>query len=94
MNLNATVDAISDLNTHVHQIQTREDFLSFVRMLVRNLETKPDQWQNQDLPSYLGALAAWVEDMEGYYQNRKEVMPADPTWKTLGQILLASRVYE
>jgi hypothetical protein len=32
--------------------------------------------------------------MEGYYNNRGEAMPETPDWQTLGQMLLAARVYE
>ena len=52
------------------------------------------QGELRDLPAFLEAMAAWVEDMEGYYQNRGEELPDQPRWRTLGEILLAARVYE
>jgi hypothetical protein len=39
-------------------------------------------------------MAAWVDDIDGYFRNRGEAVPVQPTWKTLGQILLAAKVYE
>jgi hypothetical protein len=73
---------------------SREDLADLVRGLADEFRRKPDDWQNRDLHSYLEAMAAWVEDMDGYYRNRGEVAPDQPTWKTLAQILQAAKVYE
>jgi hypothetical protein len=73
-------------------IQTRDDFVQFARDLAANLRDNPDEWTNPDLATYLAALAAWVEAMDGYFQNRGELVPEQPTWKTLGQILYAAKV--
>jgi hypothetical protein len=35
-----------------------------------------------------------VHDEEGYFINRGETPPADPTWRLLGQILCAAAKYE
>ena len=82
------------MNAQVDSIQQRDVSVEFVRALRTSLKREPDSWENGDLPSYLDALAAWVEDMEGYYLNRGEAVPEQPTWRTLGQVLLAARVYE
>jgi len=34
------------------------------------------------------------EDMDGYYRNRGQDVPSSPTWKTLGEMVAAARVYE
>ncbi len=78
----------------VQQIRSREDFAAFVRLLLRNREAKPGEWENRDLPTFLDALAAWVEDMDGYYRNLGQPLPDQPSWKMLGQMLLAAKVYE
>lgn len=83
-----------DLNEAVRQLQSREDFLGFLRLLHADLHKNPGQWANPDLPSFLEAMTAWGEDMEGYYQNRGEVVPEQPQWQLFGQMLLAARVYE
>jgi hypothetical protein len=85
---------MTSLNEQVYAIRSREDLISFVRALHRNLEESPDEWENIDLGSYLDALAAWIEDMDGYYQNRGEPVPEQPNWMVLGHILLAAKVYE
>ena len=96
MNLKGTTDGNVALNldSYVHQIQSRKDFLTFLRALHYHLTERPGEWENRDLGSFLEALAAWVEDMDGFYQNAGEAVPGQPTWKTLGQMLLAARVYE
>jgi hypothetical protein len=78
----------------IQQIHTRADFISFVRALQGHLQQKPQEWENRDLSSFLSAMAGWVEDMDGYYQNRGESVPDPPTWKSVAEVLLASRVYE
>ena len=83
-----------DLNERVEMVRSRDDFSAFVQVLRRNLKERPDEWENGDLPSFLEALAAWIDDMDGYCQNRGEPVPEQPTWKTLGEILLAAKVYE
>lgn len=83
-----------NLNEQVNTIASREDFVSFVRNLLNNFREDPGSWENRDLVSFLNAIAAWVEDMEGYYENRGELMPQQPDWKVLGQIFLAAKFYE
>ena len=83
-----------DLNQRIETIQERDDFVVFVRELLASLSREPSSWANCDLESYLDALGGWVQDMDGYYQNRGEAVPLQPTWKTVAQVLLAARVYE
>jgi hypothetical protein len=74
-------------------VRTRDDFVALVRSLIANVEDAPEEWENVTLPAYLEALAAWVEDRDGYYQNRGEPVP-DVSWKAVADILLAAKVYE
>jgi hypothetical protein len=96
MNQQLTTSSPSPLNLDelVQRLQSRGDFVAFLRALGTDLQRNPESWANRDLPAFLEAMSAWVEDMEGYYQNRGEPMPEPPGWQTLGQILLAARVYE
>jgi hypothetical protein len=82
------------LEERMHQIQSREDFIDFIGALLADFKDKANEWENRDLDGYLKALKAWVEDMDGYFQNLGERVPDQPSWKTLAQILLAARVYE
>ena len=82
------------LNDYVESIQSKEDFVRFVRALEKSLRDEPEDWENSDLGTFLEAMAAWVEDMEGYYENQGEAVPRNVSWNVFGQILLAARVYE
>ena len=83
-----------ELHAQAEKIQTRDDLVIFMHHLVRELRTCPERWENTSLEAYLTAIAAWVQDMDGYYRNRGEQVPQHPTWKHVGEILLAARIYE
>lgn len=85
---------MTTLEEYVEKIQSRNDFVKFTRALLKNFKEHPEQWENDNLALYLDALAAWVEDMEGYYHNKGEPVPNEPTWMVLGQILVAAKIYE
>lgn len=78
----------------VDAIHSREEFVAYVRGLACSLRDEPATWEHQDLDSYFHALAAWAEDMDGYFRNRTEAIPEQPSWKLLAQMLAAARVYE
>ena len=77
-----------------HQLRTREDFVAFVESLARSYREHPDEWENGDVPAYLGAIARWTAAMHGAMPYDVRGVPEQPTWSILGQILLAARSYE
>ena len=82
------------LHEQVEVIKTREDLVQFMTSMSRRLAEAPEEWTNKDLASFLEAMAAWTADMDGYYQNRGETPPEQPSWKTLADILMAATMYE
>ena len=82
------------LKKSVEQIRSRADLAEFVGTLITDLKDKPQQWENEDIASYLTAMKAWLKDMDGYFRSIGEPTPEQPTWKTLAQILLAAKFYE
>ena len=78
----------------VKSVETRDDFVVFMQNLLRDWRQHPERWENASLEAYLEAIAAWVQDMDGYHCTRGEPMPAHLTWKNLCEILLAARIYE
>jgi hypothetical protein len=78
----------------VEKIQTPKDLSQFIQALHAAFKEKPGEWENAELGPYLEAIGAWVHDMEGYFKSRAEAVPNQPTWKILGQILLAAKMYE
>jgi hypothetical protein len=83
-----------ELLDQVRAIDSRADFIEFVHALRRDFATNPESWENRDLDSFLEALAAWVEGMDGYYRNVGVAPPEQPTWKVLGDIFMAATMYE
>jgi hypothetical protein len=75
-------------------IKTREDLARFVKELCKEYTEVPNSWENDTLQLFLAALAAWTEDMDGYYINQNQPVPTTPDWKTLAQMLAAARSYE
>ena len=84
-----------NFSEHIAKVETREDFVVFVHRLLKDLQERPDQWENANLLDYLEALAAWVQNMmDVYYHNQGEPVPKHLTWRNLADILLAARIYE
>ena len=75
-------------------IRSRGEFLSFLTALRNDLSANPESWQNVTLESFLEALQAWVNDMDGYYTNIGKPVPQVPDWQVVAEMLMASRVYE
>lgn len=75
-------------------VQTREDLAAFVAELKADLGASPGEWTNADLASFLEAMAAWIQDMEGYYQNTGQKLSELSPWKIVADVLMAARIYE
>jgi len=78
----------------ISQVENHEDLAKYIERLRDDLVDNPDAWENNTLESYLEALAAFVRDAEGYYQNRDAPMPNAETWKTIAEVLTAAKMYE
>ena len=85
---------MDELGNKARSINTKEDFLDFLRLLIHDLKNSPDSWENVRLDSYLEAAAAWTEDMEGYYMNNKLPVPENVNWQVFADILMAAAIYE
>lgn len=82
------------LTENIKTIKTRADLVSFVHELRKDLHSNSKTWTNKDLETFLNAMAAWIDDMEGYYQNQGLPVPEEPEWKTIADILMAAKLYE
>jgi hypothetical protein len=89
----AIMDTV-DLVAQVNSIRSRADFVSFIYALSKDLHDNPQRWENDDLESFLKALAAWIEDMDGFYKNQGLPVPSQLDWKILGDIFMAATMYE
>jgi len=53
----------------------------------------PANWENLSLPDYLEALAAWLNDCDGYYASRGVPIPWNG-WEVTRAALRAATIYE
>ena len=83
-----------ELDQQLDAIKSRQDLVDFIRALLNDYEHDPDNWENRDIAAYFGALAGWVEDMDGYYHNIGQAVPETPSWKLFGEMLMAAKYYE
>jgi len=73
---------------------TRSELVAFLDRLADSGLEEPELWENDNLIDFLRGLSAWLNDMDGYFLNRGEDVPAQPTWQLIAQMLLAARIYE
>lgn len=83
-----------ELHEEVEQIRSRGDLVAFISRLRADYLENPAGWENSDLPAFLEAVAAWSEDLPGFFENRGEKTPEEPTWRLIGMTLLAAKHYE
>jgi hypothetical protein len=54
-----------------------------------------NHWQNQDVFTFLQAIAAWLNDCAGYYRNvGQSVNVEQASWQLFADALSAAAVYE
>ena len=86
--------ALSSIEVRADSVETRQDFAAFVSELSRDVRVHRGEIENGSLDRYLEALAAWTEDLDGYFANRGEATPGQPSWRLMARMLLAARLYE
>lgn len=72
-------------------VDSREEFLLFMKALIRSFHKERETWENQTLSDYLRSIESWVEDLDGFYLN--EAIP-DIDWEFLAAVLYAGSSYE
>lgn len=83
-----------DFEQKINEISNKEEFISFVELLASDLNSNPSEWTNKSLSEYLGGIASWTEDMEGYYKNKNIPIPENIDWRVFANILVAAKMYE
>jgi hypothetical protein len=76
------------------EMNSREDLVSFIYALQDDLKEHPEAWENNDLHTFLGALARFLNDAHGYYRTRLDVNADVPSWRLLADSLQAASVYD
>lgn len=86
---------MKDIVQKTGSVNSQESMAKFVFDLAKDCSENKDHWVNGDLESFLYSLSAWIEDMDGYYQNTGQ--PYDEynvSWKNFADMLAASTIYE
>ncbi|MBM9502563.1 hypothetical protein JWG44_20110 [Leptospira sp. 201903071] len=78
----------------INSIKGKDDFIEFIFKLSNDFRDNTSEWINQDIESFLEALARWVEDSDGYYQNIGIIQPKAPDWKSIAEMFIAAKYYE
>lgn len=83
-----------DLFDYARTVKSREDFVRFVAYLNQDFQEKSSEWQNGTLEQFLGGLAGFANDMQGYDRNMGEQVDVENiTWRIAAEMLLAASVY-
>lgn len=77
-----------------NQRMSRLELAQFLEALSLSVRTHPEDWANRSLEDFLSAWSNWLEDMDGFYENRNLPVPQEPSWQLIAQMMLAARVYE
>ncbi|MEV5172152.1 hypothetical protein AB0L10_13930 [Streptomyces flaveolus] len=82
------------MTTSPDHVGSREDLAAFVRSLRRSHAEGGSSWENADLPSFLEALAAWIDGADGWYSNTGRELPPSGDWTFFARALQAATMYE
>ncbi|MFD8805255.1 hypothetical protein [Streptomyces sp. NPDC059597] len=80
--------------TSPDRVTSREDLVAFVHALHRSYADEGASWSNADLSAFLEALAAWINDADGWYSNAGRQMPSNGDWSFFARALRAASIYE
>ena len=77
------------------KINSREEFIVFAKALYNDYKEHGENWENNTLDTFLERIAAYAEDIDGYYSNKglKED-PEKASWKLFADILAGATIYE
>jgi hypothetical protein len=77
------------------KVTDRQSFISFLDLLRQDFLQNPDNWENKTLDTFLEALGAYANDIQGYYGNTGQEVNADePSWQTFADIFKGATMYE
>ena len=82
------------LDEQAKAVETKNDLVALLIALAADYRENPDALQSTDLPSFLRAMAAWAQDMDGYYRNAGQDLSKRSVWGLAADLLMAGRVYE
>lgn len=85
---------MAGLAENAREVRTREELVAFLCLAAEDVTANPEGWENVSLPAFLEAWAAWLNDCPGWFANHGQEVPESPSWKFVGDMVMAARVYE
>jgi len=74
------------------KIESKKELIGLIQRLRTEDSSKRE---NLSTPSFLEALAAWLENADGFYQNVKlETSAEKASWQLFADALQAATIYE
>ena len=83
-----------DFNSIINDVNSKEDFMNFLTQLRLDKQQKSEEWENDEITSYLEGICSWVDDREGYFDNMYIEMPTDIDWRFIATLFYAGKIYE
>ena len=83
-----------ELYKEIANVNSKEEFMKFIGLLIIDFKENQDEWENRTLESYLEGIQSWIEDMDGYFENNNIQKPENVNWNFLANILYAAKIYE
>ncbi|WP_435894595.1 DUF7660 family protein [Oceaniferula spumae] len=79
---------------HTEHITSKDDLARFLDCILDDHAKNGGTWENNDLPSFIEALQAWLRDNGGYYRNMNIDYGSVNPWREISEAFSAARIYE
>lgn len=76
------------------EVKTKEDLVVFIQELLKDFQENKENWENITLERYLETLAAYFNDINGFYANQGRTIPEQPDWEMIAVALKGASMYE
>lgn len=77
------------------KVTDRKSFIEFLDLLRQDFLSNPNDWENNNLETFLEALTSYTNDIQGYYNNvGKHVNADNPSWQVFADIFKGATMYE
>lgn len=80
-----------NLADFANQINSKEDFINFLKRLQGDYNENRDEWENPNLDRYLEAMAAFLKSSTEKSLNKIDFTPS---WSLFARIMLVASIYE
>ncbi len=87
-------DVETELNKCVDTMETRQQFAHFLKLLCIDFEENQEEWEHQDIHSFLYALLDYATNAEQYTTESGVVIDPDHvSWRSFAEMLSCARSY-